>query len=827
MPKSQSHILSNQKYHLKRIQREGSLKDNEPELCKEWDFQKNERTPDTYLTNSNLIVWWKCSKGHSWETKISNRVNGSGCLYCKSKKVGYGNDFQSLYPELSNYWHDEKNGEKKPSEYLPKSNKKFWWKCDEGHEWEQSLTTVVGKKGIPCPFCSGSKVGYGNDLKSKYPELSKEWHPTKNKNYSPEKIFYRMTREFWWICNKKHEWKTSPLYRIEHNSGCVYCSGKIVGYGNDLESLHPELMKEWNFKKNGNQHPNMYRPGSNVRVWWMCSEGHEYEQSIGNRVSRNIGCPYCGGKRIGYGNDFETLRPHIAKEWDYDKNGKHKPSQFTEYSGKKFWWKDVFGHSWESTISDRSMGHGCPFCTNQSSEFEIFILSELEWVFGKVEQRKRIDGNEVDIYLPSINLCIEIDGSHWHKDKRVNDKKKNIFLESLGYTIIRLRDKPLKKISDDDIIISFTKDKIVSIEILLNHLKEKYKLTKVVQKNIDKWLKQKVQQNPNYYNKLLSYLPGPPPEKSLQYKFPDISKEWNHNKNGDLKPFHLTPFSKKKVWWKCSKGHEYDAVVGNRTGKRKSGCPYCSNTKVGYGNDLKTKFPQISKEWHPTKNGNLLPENFAPFSNKKVWWICKKGHEFDTEVSSRTSNELGCPYCSGHRIGYGNDLYSLYPKLMKEWNFNKNKLDPKKIRPHTMKKVWWICPKNHEYKSLISNRVKVKSGTKCPYCTNQKAGYGNSLFDRYPEVSKQWHPTKNGDLTPKDVFPSTSKKYWWRCKNGHEWEQSTFTRTNSKTYCKKCDFEERSKLILEDYKDGLNKQELKSKYIIGQKLLNEILSSQK
>ncbi|MHC4133205.1 MAG: zinc-ribbon domain-containing protein [Planctomycetota bacterium] len=37
--------------------------------------------------------------------------------------------------------------------------------------------------------------------------------------------------------------------------------------------------------------------------------------------------------------------------------------------------------------------------------------------------------------------------------------------------------------------------------------------------------------------------------------------------------------------------------------------------------------PNLSKEWHPTKNGSLDPKDFTPNSNKKVWWICKKKHE--------------------------------------------------------------------------------------------------------------------------------------------------------------------------------------------------------
>ena len=142
-------IKAQEKYHLERIKDEGSLLDNEPELCKEWDYKK---TPNNLLTKSNFIVWWKCNKGHSWEAKISNRVKGSGCLYCKGKKIGYGNDFQSLYPHLSKFWN-KKNGEKKPSDYVPKSNKKFWWKCDEGHEMFRSPLSMKNRK-ILCDECN-------------------------------------------------------------------------------------------------------------------------------------------------------------------------------------------------------------------------------------------------------------------------------------------------------------------------------------------------------------------------------------------------------------------------------------------------------------------------------------------------------------------------------------------------------------------------------------------------------------------------------------------------------------------------------------------------
>lgn len=82
----------------------------------------------------------------------------------------------------------------------------------------------------------------------------------------------------------------------------------------------------------------------------------------------------------------------------------------------------------------------------------------------------------------------------------------------------------------------------------------------------------------------------------------------------------------KKVWWLCEKGHEWTAVIHSRANGTK--CPICTNTKVLNGfNDLATTHPQLTKEWHPTKNIDILPTQISAGSNKKVWWLCEKGHE--------------------------------------------------------------------------------------------------------------------------------------------------------------------------------------------------------
>ena len=58
-------------------------------------------------------------------------------------------------------------------------------------------------------------------------------------------------------------------------------------------------------------------------------------------------------------------------------------------------------------------------------------------------------------------------------------------------------------------------------------------------------------------------------------------------------------------------------------------------------------YPELVAEWHPTKNGNLLPDEFHVGSHEKVWWKCSKGHEWQTELRLRTRRGYGCPKCAG------------------------------------------------------------------------------------------------------------------------------------------------------------------------------------
>ena len=96
-----------------------------PILEQEWNYELNEKLPTQYLPNSNKEVWWKCQNGHEWNTQIYLRTGKHhlDCPYCKHVKASEEYNLITERPDLEHIWDYELNS-KKPTQYLPNSNKK-------------------------------------------------------------------------------------------------------------------------------------------------------------------------------------------------------------------------------------------------------------------------------------------------------------------------------------------------------------------------------------------------------------------------------------------------------------------------------------------------------------------------------------------------------------------------------------------------------------------------------------------------------------------------------------------------------------------------------
>ena len=136
-------------------------------------------------------------------------------------------------------------------------------------------------------------------------------------------------------------------------------------------------------------------------------------------------------------------------------------------------------------------------------------------------------------------------------------------------------------------------------------------------------------------------------------------------------------------------------------------------------NDLATTHPELTKEWHPRKNGNLKPKDVSSGSHSLIWWIDEFGHEWQATPHNR-SKGTGCPICAGKIVVPGvNDLASQHPELLDQWDFKLNKnISPNQVYKNSNLKVWWKCPKC-DYKWYGVTPRATREDTICPNCYSE------------------------------------------------------------------------------------------------------------
>jgi len=268
-------------------------------------------------------------------------------------------------PDLALEWDYEKNGILRPENFTGGSSKKVWWLCEYGHSWQ---TAIYTRKKCGCPVCAGKMVVTGfNDLKTINPSLAKEWDNEKNRDLRPVSVTAFSNKNAWWICGLGHSWQ-ARIARRNMGGGCPYCNHKYVLAGfNDLQTLSPVLAREWDYSKNAALSPDSVMGSTSRAVWWLCEFGHSWKARIDNR-RMGKGCPYCSGRRaLSSFNDLKTLRPDLAAEWDFIKNGALTPDNITAQTNRHAWWICHNGHSYRARVSARYYGTGCPYCGGLSA----------------------------------------------------------------------------------------------------------------------------------------------------------------------------------------------------------------------------------------------------------------------------------------------------------------------------------------------------------------------------------------------------------------------------------------------------------------------------
>ena len=711
---------------------------------------------------------------------------------------------KSIYeymPNIDDVWDFELNNPTKPSDISPRSNKKYYWKCDKGHP---SFLCTPDKKifrGFGCPVCSNYLVIKGiNDFESNYPEQMKDWDYSKNKNIDPSSLSKRSLTVVSWKCHKCFfEWEGSIRVATRKDINCPKCSKKEQSYRRHLFELNKngclrdeKLLLDWDYSKNAIL-PTEVTPQANVKVNWKCHIcGYEWEAKISNR-SNGRGCPCCGRRTLVPGiNDLATINPGLANEWHPTRNGGLKPNMVFPSQNKVVWWLCPVGHEYQATINKRSGPNGthCPICNSgrQTSFREQALYFYVKKMYPDAISRYKPESfgrMELDIFIPSIGTAIEYDGVAWHKNENFDrERKKYQLCQQLKIRLIRVKEKMPEELGlelADTIISSDDFESEVGLTKAIHFVLEEIDYSDLYLLNpIDVNLSRDRFEIMKYATQV---------KESLQDIYPEKAKYWHPTKNGTLKPTMFKPRSDFKAWWICPDcGQEYERTINNQVNG--GGCPRCVIKyeqitrrmnlikEIGSISD-----PRLLEDWNYDKNING-PDCFTNGSDEKVWWKCHKcGHEWMERIANRHHGR-GCPKCANRKLISGhNDFATKHPELLNEWLYEKNgDLKPNQIHYKSVTPVWWKCPVcGYEYQAPP---VRRSIGNGCRKCADKANGLyhkelalakNGSIAEKMPELIKEY--CDDNVLPPEKVCCSSHDKVHWKCSTcGHDWWSQPYSR---------------------------------------------------
>ena len=612
---------------------------------------------DSVPPNIKANTLWRCAESHLFPRSYGNLYGRvQSCPVCKG---GHPRLVDAYSKQLTKYFDPSRNPDVDINLLMCGSNKRIILYCKKhNHEWKSQPVSIIkpwskGRSG--CRFCSGKTKRSSTDYHALAKRRGFTWLgkslPQNNKAKTD------------WRCDKNHDF-SSTFNQLDRGFGCLYCAGKAVSGDNNLAVMHPDVAKLWHSTRNEGLLPEDVVPGSHSEFWWQCSENpelHEWEAQVKSVVrsyrTGNNGCPFCSGQRVHREESLGAKHQELVNQWHPTKNGRTTPFDISYGSGVDCWWQCEFGHTWKASPNSRTSqgGRGCPKCSNQTSKLEIRIYVELKTLLGSAQWRNKISGRECDILLPDARIAIEVDGHKWHHSAGTKDKQKTAIFSKQGLLVVRVREKPLPKLSEYDVLF----DKQAKHSAVLRQLTETLAATGRFSLDERMRLRQYGSEGvcvaESEYRMILAQLPKPPAGDSLFDKVPESGEFWDYEANSPLLPDMFTAGSHKRIYWQCVVPYHppneksiKDWVTTHRSNGRN--CPYCRGSKVAVEDSLAVKFPAISNEFSG-RNGMRSDEAWPKWT-RKFWWQCTMcRHEWQASIYSRTQRPrpTGCPNC-GNRV---------------------------------------------------------------------------------------------------------------------------------------------------------------------------------
>lgn len=329
-------------------------------------------TPDEAAEHATRPVLHVCEQGHQFEYSAPSKAMAAGqsltrykpiCGVCTDRRVSVGiNDLASQFPEIAIQFDTTRNGGLTAADVAASSKTLYQWVCPEGHPHETSPSKKTAA-GYGCPVCSNRVIIPGvNCLVATYPEVAAEWVAPIKGDHTPETIAPGSPRNILWQCPNEHRYAAPVYKRTTEEQGCPTCTrDDLRASRHNIATTHPKVAAEWHPTRNFFYTPQDFCFGEKHKAWWICPEGHEFQQRVDQRC-RGYNCSVCSNRKLVAGvNDIGTTEPILIREFD-DRNEKRPHELFA--SNHKLWWKcEREGHLHQQTVQHRRETGGCPLCT--------------------------------------------------------------------------------------------------------------------------------------------------------------------------------------------------------------------------------------------------------------------------------------------------------------------------------------------------------------------------------------------------------------------------------------------------------------------------------
>ena len=773
-----------------------------PEAAESFDYEANPDIQINYLSagSKTLKVNWKCKKcGYKWSTSVPARAqSGFKCPCCDSNKriVKGVNDVLTIVSGLSDYYDSEKNHDYDIYSKGVSCEDKIYWKCPTcERSWKSSIIGRIEVKDgnytvKPCPHYNTEKR-YPSTVPfiSDDPKIYIFWDSSKN-TLDPTCTRTNSTDLAFWKCKKcGYEWSATIRSRDRGSGQCPCCDSRsaITKGINDIFTLVPEAMEEYDFSKNKNIDVDHMSTRSTVPVWWKCKTcGREWQSSFLSRIVGKEGsyklrrCQQC------YLRDNMPITP-VAKFsklicfWDFTKNKELglDVNLTSAYSDENAWWRcKKCGYEWSTNIRSRTNApNSCPCCDSKRAVKKGFndiltIVPDLAKIYdfqrnGDIDLQEQGVNSRIVAKFACAACGHKWDSALYNRVHKENDGSYRL----VGCPVCdnrALRKQTYAEQYPELVEIFVTEKNDCSLADVKstesNTIKYWWKCKsceRFFQSRVHTMIiaqKTKTKGCPYCSRNIL--IPG----ESFADIHPDYLDEFSPDNTID--PYTVFPNNPTSVNWRCknNENHHWTATFALRhAGMGK--CPVCTRSTPVLGeNTFADVYPDLVSLWSP--DNEKTPQN--TFFDASIWikWICPIcNQQYRAPIDSVVSNENPCPYCNDRKALPGfNSLADKYPEIAKLWSPN-NEKPVDHVLPTLGILAAWVCPNCHgEYNAPVN---EIVAGTyDCPYCNDRRALPGfNSLAARHPYLLKEWSYLNNYLIAdPDQILPNnTSTLVWWCC----------------------------------------------------------------